>query len=136
MVNEFTEQDDLVRVKAEYLHEDDRGVRLARKHREDRFCATWMVEWEAEIIRRSKERENETDLKLFRSTVDRVIAAYEKRKGFTLTEEQNAAIGHLTHGTAGVGVGVGRHRQDHRGRGLQAVLRSRRKAVDGLGRVG
>lgn len=61
MVNEFTEQDDLVRVKAEYLHEDDRGVRLARKHREDRFCATWMVEWEAEIIRRSKERENETD---------------------------------------------------------------------------
>ena len=104
MVNEFTEQDDLVRVKAEYLHEDDRGVRLARKHREDRFCATWMVEWEAEIIRRSKERENETDLKLFRSTVDRVIAAYETRKGFTLTEEQNAAIGHLTHGTAGVGV--------------------------------
>ncbi|WP_414611900.1 MobF family relaxase [Stenotrophomonas muris] len=104
MVKEFTEQDDLVRVKAEHLHEDDRGNRLARKHREDRFCATWMVEWEAEIIRRSKERENETDLKLFRSTVDREIAAYEKRKGFTLTEEQKAAIGHLTHGTAGVGV--------------------------------
>lgn len=104
MVEEFTEQDDLVRVKAEHLHEDDRGIRLARKHREDRFCATWMVEWEAEIIRRSKERENETDLKLFRSTVDREIAAYEKQKGFTLTEEQKAAIGHLTHGTAGVGV--------------------------------
>lgn len=104
MVKEFTEQHDLVRVKAEHLHEDDRGNRLARKHREDRFCATWMVEWEAEIIRRSKERENETDLKLFRSTVDREIAAYEKRKGFTLTEEQKAAIGHLTHGTAGVGV--------------------------------
>ncbi|MBA0276033.1 conjugal transfer protein TraA [Stenotrophomonas maltophilia] len=104
MVKEFTEQDDLVRVKAEHLHEDDRGIRLARKHREDRFCATWMVEWEAEIIRRSKERENETDLKLFRSTVDREIAAYEKRKGFTLTEEQKAATGHLTHGTAGVGV--------------------------------
>lgn len=104
MVEEFTEQDDLVRVKAEHLHEDDRGNRLARKHREDRFCATWMVEWEAEIIRRSKERENETDLKLFRSTVDREIAAYEKRKGFTLTEEQKAAIGHLTYGTAGVGV--------------------------------
>lgn len=104
MVKEFTEQDDLVRVKAEHLHEDDRGNRLARKHREDRFAATWMVEWEAEIIRRSKERENETDLKLFRSTVDREIAAYEKRKGFTLTEEQKAAIGHLTYGTAGVGV--------------------------------
>lgn len=104
MVEEFTQQDDLVRVKAEHLHEDDRGNRLARKHREDRFAATWMVEWEAEIIRRSKERENETDLKLFRSTVDREIAAYEKRKGFTLTEEQKAAIGHLTHGTAGVGV--------------------------------
>jgi len=104
MVEEFTQQDDLVRVKAEHLHEDDRGNRLARKHREDRFCATWMVEWEAEIIRRSKERDNETDLKLFRSTVDREIAAYEKRKGFTLTEEQKAAIGHLTYGTAGVGV--------------------------------
>lgn len=104
MVKEFTEQDDLVRVKAEHLHEDDRGQRLARKHREDRFAATWMVEWEAEIIRRSKERENETDLRLFRSTVDREIAAYEKRKGFTLTEEQKAAIGHLTSGTAGVGV--------------------------------
>lgn len=104
MVEEFTEQDDLVRVKAEHLHDDDRGNRLARKHREDRFCATWMVEWEAEIIRRSKERENETDLKLFRSTVDREVAAYEKRKGFTLTDEQKAAIGHLTHGTAGVGV--------------------------------
>lgn len=104
MVKEFTEQDDLVRVKAEHLHKDDRGQRLARKHREDRFAATWMVEWEAEIIRRSKERENETDLKLFRSTVDREIAAYEKRKGFTLTEEQKAAIGHLTYGTAGVGV--------------------------------
>ncbi len=104
MVEEFTEQDDLVRVKAEHLHEDDRGNRLARKHREDRFCATWMVELEAEIIRRSKERESETDLKLFRSTVDREIAAYEKRKGFTLTEEQKAAIGHLTYGTAGVGV--------------------------------
>ena len=104
MAKEFIEQDDLVRVKAEHLHEDDRGQRLARKHREDRFAATWMVEWEAEIIRRSKERENETDLRLFRSTVDREIAAYEKRKGFTLTEEQKAAIGHLTYGTAGVGV--------------------------------
>ncbi|WP_448478688.1 MobF family relaxase [Pseudoxanthomonas mexicana] len=104
MVKEFTQQDDLVRVNAEHLHEDDRGNRLARKHREDRFAATWMVEWEAEIVRRAKEREKETDLKLFRSTVDREVAAYEKRKGFTLTDEQKAAIGHLTHGTAGVGV--------------------------------
>ncbi len=104
MVKEFTEQDDLVRVKPEYLHKEDRGARLARRHSEDRFSATWMVELEAEIIRRSKERESETDLKLFRSTVDREIAAYEKRKGFTLTEEQKAAIGHLTYGTAGVGV--------------------------------
>lgn len=104
MVKEFTEQDDLVRVKPEYLHKEDRGATLARRHSEDRFSATWMVELEAEIIRRSKERESETDLKLFRSTVDREIAAYEKRKGFTLTEEQKAAIGHLTYGTAGVGV--------------------------------
>ncbi|HHA2407932.1 TPA: MobF family relaxase [Stenotrophomonas maltophilia] len=104
MAKEFTEQDDLVRVKAEYLHKDDRGDTLARRHSEDRFSATWMVELEAEIIRRSKERENETDLKLFRSTVDREIAAYEKRKGFTLTSEQRAAIGHLTFDTAGVGV--------------------------------
>ena len=104
MVKEFTQQDDLVRVNAEHLHEDDRGNRLARRHREDRFAATWMVEWEAEIVRRAKEREKETDLKVFRSTVDREVAAYEKRKGFTLTDEQKEAIVHLTHGTAGVGV--------------------------------
>lgn len=103
-VDRFTAQSDLVRVQAERLHEDDRSVRPARRHREDRFAAAWMVDWEADLIRRAQAREGEDALKLDRSSVDRQIRAFESKSGFRLSDEQRETVRHLTVGTGGVGV--------------------------------
>ena len=103
-VRAFTEQPGLVRVQAERLHDDDRGVRPARRHREDRFAADWMVGWEADLIRRAQARQSEDALKVPAATVDREMSAFEAKNGFRLSDEQRESVRHLTVGTGGVGV--------------------------------
>jgi len=103
-VERFTAQSGLVRVQAERLHDDDRGERPARRHREDRFAADWMVDWEADIVRRAQARQAEDALKLPAATVDREVAAFESINGFQLSDEQRESVRHLTVGTGGVGV--------------------------------
>jgi len=103
-VERFTSQVGLVRVQAERLHEDDRSERPARRHREDRFAAEWMVDWEADLIRRTQAREGEDALKLDAVSVSREISAFEAKNGFQLSDEQRETVHHLTIDTGGVGV--------------------------------
>lgn len=103
-VEAMTQGPGLVRVQAERLHADDQGRTLARRHRDDRFAADWMLDWENEVVRRAKAREQDHHLKVDQSVVDRETAAFEREKGFTLSAEQRETVRHLTVGTGGVGV--------------------------------
>lgn len=103
-IDEFKERNELVVLQGEAIHEDDRGERPARKHREDRFAAPWMVDFEREVVRRASERMDEQAVRLAPDTVQQAMDDYEARKGFQLTQEQRQAIEHITVETGGVAV--------------------------------
>lgn len=101
---EFKTRNNLVRVKAQDIHDDDKGRTLARIHTEDRFAAPWMVNWEQEIQQRTVDRLDEQHVKLQPNTVEKAIADFEAKKGFKITDEQRKAVEHITLETGGVSV--------------------------------
>ncbi|MFZ7095438.1 MobF family relaxase [Luteimonas dalianensis] len=103
-VEAFKHEQGLVRVEAERLHADDQGRSLSRRHTEDRYAASWMVDWEREVVHRVASRVGEDHQKVDADRVEQAIHDYEQRKGFQLSDEQRKAVEHLTMGTGGVGV--------------------------------
>jgi conjugative relaxase-like TrwC/TraI family protein len=101
-VEAFKRDQGLVAIAGERLAEEDKGAQLARRHRETRYAAPWMVAWEKEVVHRVASREHEDEQKVPPTLVKEAIAAYEQRKGFTLSNEQRAAVEHLTQGSGGV----------------------------------
>lgn len=102
--DEFKQQAGLVRIDAAKIADEDRGVSLSRVHTETRYAAKWMVDWEQEVVHRVEARKDEEHQKLPQPLVEKTIAAYEKRKGFTLSDEQRAGIRNLTTETGGVAI--------------------------------
>lgn len=101
---EFKARNNLVRVNAEDIHDEDKGESLARIHTEDRYAAPWMVDWETEIQHRTEARLLEEHVKVPMAKVSQAIADFEKRKGFQLSVEQRHAIEHVSAKTGGVAV--------------------------------
>ncbi|UKE46229.1 MobF family relaxase [Xanthomonas cerealis] len=101
-IEQFKTDNGLVLVNAERLAEEDRGVTLARKHTEDRFCAPWMLEAEQAVVDIANRRANETQHHASQATVDRVIEDYQQAKGFQLSQEQLVAVNHICRGSGGV----------------------------------
>lgn len=92
----------LVVVGPKRLHDDDRGKTVAREYREERYQTPDMAESERSVVQSAKSREDEKHLQLTPEGVDKAIAAYEKKKNFTLSDEQKAVIRHQTIGTGGL----------------------------------
>lgn len=101
-IEQFKADNGLVLVNAERLAEEDRGLTLARKHTEDRFCAPWMLEAEQAVVDIANRRANETQHHASQTTVDRVIEDYQQAKGFQLSQEQLVAVNHICRGSGGV----------------------------------
>jgi len=101
-IEQFKQNNGLVLVNAERLADEDRGLTLARKHTEDRFCAPWMLEAEQAVVGIATRRANETQHHASPETVKRVIADYEQAKGFQLSQEQRVAVNHICRGSGGV----------------------------------
>ncbi|MEB2183815.1 MobF family relaxase [Xanthomonas campestris pv. campestris] len=102
LIENFKTDNGLVLVNAERLAEEDRGATLARKHREDRFCAPWMLEAERSVVDIANRRAKETQHHVNPETVKRVIADYEEAKGFHLSQEQRVAVDHICLNSGGV----------------------------------
>jgi conjugative relaxase-like TrwC/TraI family protein len=94
-IERFKQDNGLVLVNAERLADQDRGLTLARKHTEVRFCAPWMLEAEQAVVGIANRRANETQHRASPETVKRVIADYEQAKGFRLSQEQRVAVDHI-----------------------------------------
>lgn len=101
---EFKSRNNLVRVNAEDIHDDDKGETLARIHTEDRYAAPWMVDWETEIQHRTQVRKEEQQVKVPKKKVDQAIADFEAKNGFQLSDEQRRAIEHVSTETGGVAI--------------------------------
>lgn len=104
LVDEFKKSEGLVHIDAAKLAEEDKGRSLARVHTETRYAAPWMVQWEKEVVHRVEARKDEEHQKVPEQVVDKAIAAYQKRKGFTLSDEQRGAVNNLTSETGGVAI--------------------------------
>lgn len=102
-VEDFKQTMSLVEIHGEKMAEEDKGNTLSRRNTETRYAAKWMVEWENEVIHRVESRKNEEHQRVEPAIVEKAIAGYEKRKGFTLTGEQREAVENIT-GGAGVAV--------------------------------
>lgn len=103
-IDEFKQRNSLVTLQGEAIHEDDRGDRPARKHREERYAAGWMVDFEREVVERAQARKDEQGVRVAPETTQKAIEDYEARKGFQLSDEQREAIQHVTCDTGGVAV--------------------------------
>lgn len=103
-VHEFKSSMGLLEVEAEWLHEDDKGFHLSRRHTEKRYTASWMHDTEQFIINCAKERENELDVRIDPMVVEQNIQAFQLKKGFTLSDEQRKAAFYVASETGGTAV--------------------------------
>ncbi|HUB46925.1 MAG TPA: MobF family relaxase [Acetobacteraceae bacterium] len=92
----------MVAVAPHAIHADDAGKTLARRHTEHRYAAPWMLSQEKEVQEYARRRMSE-DTRLSPDYVTKVIADYEKRKGFALSDEQRGAVMHVCCTINGIG---------------------------------
>ena len=112
-----TEQ--LVPVAPHAIHVDDAGRTLARRHTADRYTAAWMIHQEQQVQEHTRRRMGE-DRRLAPDYVTKVIADYEQRKGFSLSDEQRGrrTLHVLRDGRFGRPNGICRKWKNDRGRNL------------------
>ncbi|OEZ02040.1 MULTISPECIES: MobF family relaxase [Stenotrophomonas] len=98
---------DLMEINPVALHDDDKGMTLARRHTESRYAARWMVECELDLVTMSNARKGEEWWKVGKELSTPIIEALELKKGFKLSKEQRTAVDHIVSDTAGVCVASG-----------------------------
>lgn len=103
-IDAFKTDNQLVEIQPEALAAADQGASLARRHTETRFAAPWMLNWEEEIVDRVQSRSNETHLQVPMQTTLNAIAAFEKRKGYSISDEQRVAVLDVTSQSGGVAI--------------------------------
>ena len=88
-------QAQMVPVAPEAIHIDDQGRTLARRHTAPRYAAPFIIEREQAISERAAARAQDTQTQLPIQQIERTISAYQKEKGFTLSQEQHDAVVHM-----------------------------------------
>lgn len=121
--------DTVLRLDAVGLHPADRGTTLARRHREDRFAAKWMVQMEQDIYQRAAARKDDKTVRLDKEQIDTAIQKIEQQDGRTFFAGQKAAIHHVVGETGGVAVVSG-----HAGAGKTFSTRAMVEAYRSAGR--
>lgn len=106
-LDDFTQRNSIERVAPEQIHADDRGRTVAKRHTEDRFASQSMLEVERRIIDSARARKDETRHALPPDQIAVSVERYEQSKGYRLSQEQRAAVEHLT-GPGGVSILAGR----------------------------
>ncbi len=103
-VEQFKQDNNLISVSGQRIHEDDAGTRLARVNREERYTTPEMLKMEQEVQSKVKTRANDVQHHVKQETLERVILDYESKKGFELSDEQLNAIEHVSRGTGGTAI--------------------------------
>ena len=88
-------KDGMVKIAPERQAAIDAGKSQSRPFREQRYSDPKIVSWEQEVLRRADERRDDTSVCVLKATLDRVVAQYQKDRGFTLSAEQREALDHL-----------------------------------------
>lgn len=105
----FLQRNDLVRIIPEHdpstIQSD---AKLARRYTEDRYAARWWVEdVERRLVDGALVRQTDTSVTATAGAADTAIAAFARRRGFTMSPEQQVAVRHLS-GPGGISVLSGR----------------------------
>lgn len=80
----------------------------ARRHREERHAATWMVAMEQEVNDRAQVRQGDTRVRISEAALTAAVQRYEAQHGFSLTDEQKAAAKFIACETGGLACLSGR----------------------------
>jgi len=99
--------EDLYEINPMALHDDDKGLTLARRHTEMRYAAKWMVQSELQLIQMTEARKAEEWWKVPQAYAQPIIERMEKRKGFKLSVDQRRAVEHIVSNSAGVCIAEG-----------------------------
>jgi len=84
------------------------GDQPGRKYRDDRYAATWWIEeTEQQLVDSAKARQNEPSQRVPDAVLDKSIAGFEKKRGFSISAGQRGAVRHVTDGS-GVSCEIGR----------------------------
>jgi len=95
-VSQFLGRNNLTLIMPEAIHSDDKGQKLARRHRAVRFADPKVVEQEQKLVRDALARKDENDIRLDPKVVEKAIKKVEKERGFALSAEQRTAVDWVT----------------------------------------
>lgn len=96
------ERQAVVSIDAEKRPEARNAIRPARRFRETRHAAQWVVDMEREVVSRAEARADDQKVRLDSKIVDKAVQRFEKEKGFSLSAEQRHAVRWVTEETGGV----------------------------------
>ncbi|KRE90848.1 hypothetical protein ASG87_01545 [Frateuria sp. Soil773] len=107
-VSQFLGRNDLALILPEAIHKDDRGEKLARRHRAVRFADPKVVAQEQTLVREALARKDEQTIRLDPESVKVAVAEMEKERGFQLNAEQLKSVDFVCLESGGVAVVEGR----------------------------
>lgn len=88
-------KDSMVHIAPERQAAVDQGKHVSRRYSETRYAWSRVVDWEQEVSHRAEERKDDATVRVPQATLNRVVAEFQKEKGFTLSSEQAGALDHL-----------------------------------------
>lgn len=107
-VSQFLGRNNLSLILPEAIHKDDRGQKLARRHREVRFADPKVVAQEQKLVREAMARKDEIAIHLDPEVVKAAVAEMEKERGFQLNAEQIKSVDFVCQESGGVAIVEGR----------------------------
>lgn len=90
--DDFLARNRLIEVAPPDLHEDDRGRRLAIRHRESNWADMAEVQREQEFVKRAQARKSDPSVALDAARATQFLADFQKSNGFVYQPEQQAVI--------------------------------------------
>lgn len=107
-VSQFLGRNDLALILPEAIHKDDRGEKLARRHRAVRFADPKVVAQEQKLVREALARKDEQTIRLDPEVVMAAVTEMQAERKFKLNPEQLKSVDFVCLESGGVSVVEGR----------------------------
>jgi len=107
-VSQFLGRNNLTLIMPEAIHADDKGQKLARRHRAVRFADPQVVAQEQKLVREALARKDEQAIRLDPEVVMAAVREMEKERKFKLNPEQRKSVDFVCFETGGVSIIEGR----------------------------
>lgn len=107
-IKSILKEADEVMKREGYIQTQDPQAKYRMGPDQQTFTSEGMLRKEREVAQRGMDRMDDESVRSKEEVRDKVMAEFQERNGFQLTDEQKAGISHLTSGTGGTAIMSGR----------------------------